>query len=150
MPPTALAHTGCAFDRNDRLIVSEAAANTLSSYAVSDNGSLRLISGSIPDYGNAPCWVVVTENNQVFTSNAHGGTISSYDASWNGKLVLTSSVAANVNIPALDLALSRGDRYLYSLNGNNITGFKVSYNGGLTQVTMVSGLPSSTTGLAAS
>ena len=140
---------GFAFDDKGNLIISEAANGTLSSYAVMDNGGLTLISGSVPDFGSAPCWVVITKDNQVFTSNAHGGTISSY-ASNSGALVLSSSVAANVKIPALDLALSNDSGYLYNLNGNTITGFLVNPGGNLSQVTEVSGLPCSTTGLAAS
>ena len=85
--------------------------------------------------------MTVTENGKVYTSNAHGGTISGYDISKSGKLTLFSSLAATVNKPALDLALSNGDHFLYNLNGNNITGFWIGPNGSLTQVTMVSGLP---------
>lgn len=99
---------------------------------------------------NIPCWVTVTENEKVYTSNAYGGTISGYDISKSGKLALFSSLAATMNIPSLDLALSNGDHFLYNLNGNSITGFWIAPNGSLTQVTMVSGLPASTTGLAAS
>lgn len=141
---------GFAFDGGGNLIISEAANGTLSSYIVNNNGSLKLISGSVPDFGVAPCWVVVTASGQVYTSNAHGGTISGYNAIKHGNLVLFSSVAATVNIPSLDLALSNGDHFLYNLNGGSITGFWIGSHGSLTQVTMVSELAESTTGLAAS
>jgi 6-phosphogluconolactonase (cycloisomerase 2 family) len=140
---------GFAFDENGYLVVSEAGTGTLSSYRVNDNGGLKLISGSVPDFGLAPCWVAIGNNGLVYASNAHGGTISDYRIMNNGKLVLISSVDATVNIPSLDLAFSEGNHYLYSLNGNSITGFWVHHDGDLTQVTMVSGVPSSAAGLAA-
>ena len=107
-----------------------------------------LLSGSIPDYGNAPCWVAVVHG-KAFTSNAHGGTISSYNLLFGGKLSLNTSVAAKTMIPTLDLASSRNGMFLYALNGNSITGFRVC-GANITQVSIVSGLPASTTGLAAS
>ncbi len=147
-PSNGMGPYGFAFDRAGVLILSEAASNSLSSYRVFDNGSLMLMSGSIPDFGNAPCWVAVVHG-KAFTSNAHGGTISSYNVLLGGKLSLNTSVAAKTKIPTLDLASSRNGKFLYALNGNNITGFRV--NGAtLNQVGIVSGLPASTTGLAAS
>jgi 6-phosphogluconolactonase (cycloisomerase 2 family) len=140
---------GFAFDEKGYLVVSEAGTGTLSSYKLSDNGNLKLISGSVPDFGLAPCWVAIGDHGLVYASNAHGGTISDYKITNNGKLVLISSVDATVNIPALDLAFSEGSRYLYSLNGNSIIGFWVHYDGSLTQVTSVSGVASSAAGLAA-
>jgi 6-phosphogluconolactonase (cycloisomerase 2 family) len=139
---------GFAFNEKGYLVLSEAGTGTLSSYKVSDNGNLKLISGSVPDFGLAPCWVAIGDHGLVYASNAHGGTLSDYKIMDNGKLALISSVDATVGIPALDLAFSSGNHYLYSLNGNNITGFWVHYGGSLTQVTLVSGVPSSAAGLA--
>jgi 6-phosphogluconolactonase (cycloisomerase 2 family) len=139
---------GFAFDEKGFLVVSEAGTGTLSSYKVSDNGDLKLISGSVPDYGLAPCWVAIGENGLVYASNAHGGTISDYQIMNSGKLVLIRSVDATVNIPGLDLAFSAGGNFLYNLNGNSITGFWVHHDGDLSEITSVS-VPSSTTGLAA-
>jgi hypothetical protein len=117
---------------------------------MNDMGQLRTLSGSIPDFGNAPCWVITTENGKfAYTTNAHGGTISGYAISYSGTLSLFSSIAAKVNVPALDLAFSTGSRFLYTLNGNDITGFQAYSDGSLSWVTTVTGLPTSTTGLAA-
>lgn len=141
---------GFAFNCKGYLILSEAAANTMSSYAVGADGNLRTLSGSIPTFGNAPCWVTTTGNGKfAYTTNAHGGTISGFTISKTGMLSLFSSIAATTGIPALDLTLSNGSGFLYCLNGNAITGFKVYSEGSLSQVTTVNGLPASTTGLAA-
>ena len=53
---------GFAFTSNGYLVLSEAGTGSLSSYAVSDSGSLRTISGAIPDFGGTPCWVAVSND----------------------------------------------------------------------------------------
>ncbi|MGI0091212.1 MAG: lactonase family protein, partial [Nitrososphaerales archaeon] len=105
---------GFAFTDANHLIVSEAASNTLSSYVVSNTGDLRTMSGAIPTFGNAPCWVVVTGNGQfAYTTNAHGGTISTFSISRTGGLTLFSSIASSTLIPALDMAFSAHGQFLY-------------------------------------
>ena len=141
---------GFAFTDKDKLVISEAATNTLSSYVVSDQGNLRTISGAMPTFGLAPCWVAINEKGTfAYTSNAHGGTISTFSISDTGALNLVSSIAAKTNIPTLDLAFSKHSQFLYTLNGGSITGFKVYSDGSLWQVTSVSSVPAAATGLAA-
>jgi len=152
-PSNSAGPYGFAFTPQGYLVLSEAAAGTLSSYAVSDSGSLRTLSGSIPDFGLAPCWVAVSPNGEfAFTSNAHGGTISGYSVSESGMLSLYSSVAARVSIPALDLAFggNHHSQFLYVLNGGSITDLQVYADGSVAQVASVGALPPGTTGLVAS
>jgi 6-phosphogluconolactonase (cycloisomerase 2 family) len=144
---------GFVFTSQGYLLLTEAGTGSISSYAVSDSGSLRTLSGAIPDFGLAPCWIAVTrDGTDAYTSNAHGGTISGYDISGTGTLSLFSSVAAKTSIPTLDLAFSGNNQYLYVLNGAQITSFQVYPGGSIYQVsvTAAGGLPASTTGLAAS
>jgi 6-phosphogluconolactonase (cycloisomerase 2 family) len=158
-PSNSAGPYGFAFTAQGYLILSEAGTGTLSSYSVSDGGSLRTLSGSIPDFGLAPCWVAISPNGQfVYSSNAHGGTISGYAVSGTGTISLFSSVAAKTSIPTLDLAFG-GSRngnsdydhglFLYVLNGNSITSFQAFPDGSIAQFAAASGLPSSATGLAA-
>jgi 6-phosphogluconolactonase len=141
---------GFAFTSQGYLIVSEAASNSVSSYAVSASGQLRTISGAIPTFGLAPCWLVIGGNNQfAYTTNAHGGTISTFSISRSGGLTLFSSVAAHTAVPSLDMSFSQNSHFLYVRNGGAITGFQVFPDGSISQITMVSGIPSSATGLAA-
>jgi len=154
IPSNSAGPYGFAFTSQGYLILSEAATGTLSSYAVSDDGTLRTLSGSIPDFGIAPCWVAVSPNGDlVYTSNAHGGTISGYDVSGTGTISLFSSVASKTLTPTLDLAFggsdSFHDQFLYVLNGNSITSFRVYDDGSISQFITVGGLPASATGLAA-
>jgi len=154
---------GFAFIGDNTLVVSEAAGSAgtaglspydgaLSSYVLSDQGTLRTISGSMPTFGAAPCWVAIDGSGSfVYTSNAHEGTISTFSITGAATLTLTSSIEAKLNIPTLDLAFSKNSQYLYALNGGYITGFQVYPDGSLWQITSVNtGVAASATGLAAS
>ena len=80
---------GFSFNNQDVLLVSEAASNSVTSYFVSSQGKLSIISGAIPDFGLAPCWLEVDSSGHfAYAANAHGGTISSYYVSNNGGLTL--------------------------------------------------------------
>ena len=154
IPSNSAGPYGFAFTPQGYLILSEAASGTLSSYSVSDDGSLRTLSGSIPDFGLAPCWVAVSpDGHYVYTTNAHGGTISGYDVSGTGTISLFSSISSKAQIPTLDLAFGGSDssfnQFLYALNGNSITSFRVYGDGSIAQFATVGGLPASATGLAA-
>ncbi len=150
---------GFAFDNKGHLIVSEAfggtlGAGALSSYAVNDNGNLKTISGSIPDFHTAPCWVVVTNNGKfAYTNNAHDGTTSSYLIGTKGMLSLLNPVAGTPGSTSsavnIDMALSENSKFLYSLNAgvNTIEGFRVNQDGSLTSITNVS-IPAGSDGLA--
>jgi 6-phosphogluconolactonase (cycloisomerase 2 family) len=153
-PSNSAGPYGFAFTRQGYLILSEAATGTLSSYSVSDDGSLRTLSGSIPDFGLAPCWVATSPDGDfVYTTNAHGGTISGYEVSGTGTLSLFSSVASKAQTPSLDLAFGGGDnshnQFLYVLNGNSITSFRALQDGSIVESATVGSLPASSTGLAA-
>ncbi len=140
---------GFAFTARDQLVDSEAVSNSVSSYALSDEGQLRTINGAIPNFQVATCWLVISNDRFAYVANTHSGTISSYFISETGRLTLTSAVAAHVAVPAIDLALTANSLFLYSHNGNSITGFKVHEDGSLSLVNSVTGVPASATGLAA-
>jgi 6-phosphogluconolactonase (cycloisomerase 2 family) len=153
VPSNGAGPYGFVFTSRGYLVLTEAATGTVSSYAVSDSGSLRTLSGAIPDFGLAPCWIAVNrDGTYAYTSNAHGGTISGYSISGTGTLNLFSSVAAQTLKPTLDLTFSNNNQFLYVLNGGQITSFQVYPDGSISQVsaTAAGGLPASTTGLAAS
>ena len=149
---------GFAFDRRGHLIVSEAfggTASALSSYDVARSGTLSLVSGSVPATGQrAACWVVVTRDGRfTYTTNAATRTVSGYRIGAGGSLSLLARPglpAATQSAPT-DAALSDGDRFLYVLNGEQISGFAVAGDGDLTPLPDggASGLPAGTNGLAA-
>src|SRR5262249_10822254 len=113
---------GFAFNNAGTLIVSEAFGgapnqSTVSSYAASEDGILNLISGSVPDFQTAACWVVSTNNGKLaFVSNTGSGTISSYRVGGEGgTLTLVNSVAGDTGSGPIDMALNNSSRFLYVL-----------------------------------
>jgi 6-phosphogluconolactonase len=149
---------GFAF-RRDALIVSEAFggavnASAVSSYELADDGSLQVISPSVPTTETAACWIVVTRNGHfAYASNTGSGTLSGYNVSSDGSLSLLDpdGVTAVTGPGPIDMALSVNSRFLYSLNSGNgtISAFRVNHDGSLSPLPGVTGLPSGANGLAA-
>jgi len=133
---------GFAFTDSNKLVVSEAGSGSASSYALSYEGNFHTISGKIKTGStlDTPCWVAINDWGTIaYTANGGSGTITAYSLSTMGQLTLLSTAAATVSsAPALDLAFSAHSQFLYVLNGNGITGFKVYGDGSLSQVTSIS------------
>ncbi len=148
---------GFAF-RRDALIVSEAfggAANAsaVSSYEAADDGSLQVISPSVPTTQTAACWIVVTRNGRfAYASNTGSGTLSGYGVSSDGSLSLLDGVigVTGAGSNPIDMALSVNSRFLYVLNSGNgtISAFRVNHDGSLSSLSDVAGIPSGANGLA--
>lgn len=150
---------GFAAAKNGNIYVSEAAggapgASSVSSYHISEDGSISLTQGPVATTQTAACWVVLTGNGKYFyTTNAGSNNISSYSAKANtGNISLLQSIAATSAMTPVDAALSNNSKFLYILNanGHSITAYSVAENGGLTALPVtVTGLPVGTNGLAA-
>lgn len=146
---------GFAFTNTGTLIVSEAVASAVSSYAGPINGTWTPISASVADTEAAACWIVVTNDGRfAYTTNAGTGTISGY-ALQQGALTLLDASGVTGNIGAgsgpSDMAVSRDSRFLFALAGgaNQIAAFSVGADGSLAPLTGFSGLPAGSNGLAA-
>ena len=150
---------GFAFDRRGHALVSEAFggapnASTVSSYGFKDWGSARpaVISASVPDTQSAACWVVATPNGRyAYVTNTGSGTVSSYSIQRSGQIALLQAAAAPSGAGPIDAAVSPEGRRLFVLNAgsHSISSFTIGYDGGLTSVGSVTGLPAGATGLAA-
>ena len=151
VPSAGVTPFGFDFDNRGHLLVSEAAASTTSSYAVTHSG-LRTISAAVPNTEAAACWLV-TSGKFAYTGNAGGSlSISGYRVGHDGSLSLltpdgkTATTAAGVT----DLATSRTGRFLYSRLGDGTVGaFQVGRDGSLTSLPVGTGLPTGTAGIAA-
>lgn len=149
---------GFAFDKHDRLIVSEAfggapGASAVSSYDF-DDGSPQVISGSVPTNQTAACWIVVTRNGRyAYTSNTGSGSLTGYSVAPDGQLTSLNAdgVTASTGAGPIDMALSRSSRFLYSLDSGDhqISGFEVNSDGSLTPLGALGDLPDAANGLAA-
>ena len=149
---------GFTFDRQGLLIVSEAfggAANAsaASSYLVDADGTLAVVSASVPTTETAACWFVVTKNGRfAYTTNTGSASVSGYSVNDGAlRLLDASGRTGNTDPGPLDAALSANSRYLYVQTGTgSINTFLVDKrSGALSAVPGVSGLPASTVGLAA-
>jgi hypothetical protein len=149
---------GFGFGTNNTLIVSDAFggatnASALSSYSVSDNGNVQLISGPVYTHQTAACWVAVTDDGKyAYTTNTGSNSVSGYSIN-SGTLILLNAdgITGATGLTPIDLALSFNSRFLYSLNAGDgsITAFKVNDDGALTAVGSVSGIPAGAAGLTA-
>jgi 6-phosphogluconolactonase len=160
-PSSGTTPFGFAFDKRDHLIVSEAFggaadASAVSSYDVESDGTIAVISASIPTTETAACWIVITKNQKfTYTTNTGSASITGYQIGQDGTLTILDAdgVTASTGLAPIDMALSRNSKFLYSLNSgsNSISLFSVSNSdGSLTSLGAdVPGIPAGATGLAA-
>ncbi len=149
---------GFDFDPAGRLIVSEAfggaaGRSAVSSYLVSDFGSLP-VTGSAPDGQSAACWIAVSRGGAyAWTTNTGSGTVSAYDVSPGGRLTLTESggVVADTGAGSkpTDMALDPSGRYLYVLESASgaVAAFRVNRNGTLAALGTAGSVGPGATGL---
>jgi 6-phosphogluconolactonase (cycloisomerase 2 family) len=149
---------GFSFTRRGVLVVSEAAggapgASAVSSYFLED-GQPVVASASVPSGESAACWVGITRNGRfAYTTNTASNTLSLYSVDRCGRVHLVDPAAgATDGSGPIDLAFTRGDRYLYVLNAgtDSIDAYRVGAHGELTPLGMrASGLPPASVGLLA-
>src|SRR5271155_3982167 len=92
---------------------------TVTSTSVADNGALKTVD-STPIFSGA-CWVVVTPKGFVYASTGAAGIINGYSLSKSGGFTAigTGEAASIPGAALLDLAVSSGGGFLYSLNSGN-------------------------------
>jgi 6-phosphogluconolactonase len=152
---------GFAFDRRDRLVVSEAFMDAPGASAVSSydfdaaDAPLEVISPSVRSRQTSACWVAITRlGHFAFVANTGSGTLSAYSIARNGELSLLAPGGISGNTGAgskpQDLALTRKSDLLFALapgTGSLVT-FRVLADGSLRRVSTVQGIPASAQGLA--
>lgn len=152
---------GFAFGKRDQLFVSEAAGGapgqgSVSSYSLSKDGTLNVISSAEATTETAACWVVVSSDGRfAYTTNAGSGSVSGYRIGFDGDISLLdhngrTGLTGKDSAP-VDMALSNDGRNLYTLNSGNatISAFRVGHKGGLHRLRTLKNLPATVNGLAA-
>jgi DNA-binding beta-propeller fold protein YncE len=151
-PSAGLEPFGFAFHPlTGNLVVSEAANDlpgqaSASSYTLTNNGQLQVVSGAVHNMQQASCWVSLADQLGIaFVSNTASGTISSYRLGQDGSLSLVNPTAATTALGSApqDLAMSQLNRYLYVLNAGtgNIGGYQVMSDGSLMHLGDFAGVP---------
>ncbi len=138
-----------AFRGDNRLVVVEsfnAAPNlaAASSYLLSPDATISVISGSVQNGQTDICWVVISNDGRfAFTANFGSGTISTYAFSPAGTLSLINGAAgfSGAMSQPVDLSLSADGRFLYNLlrGTGAVAAFRIEPNGSLTSLGIVAG-----------
>jgi 6-phosphogluconolactonase len=115
-----------SFAPNGAALVSEtgpsgvANGSAISSYEVAGNGTLTPVSTSVPTFGAANCWNVVTPDGSfVYASNAGSSTISGFAIANTGALTALPGTVVGTNPEGstnLDIAVSSDGKFIYTLN----------------------------------
>jgi len=141
---------GFEYTRDDMLVVSEAFggapnASAVSSYQLdADDGTLTVISRSVPTKQSAACWIAITRNGEyAYTTNTGSNTVTGYKVSEQGKLTRLSAngITAKTGVAPTDMAVL-GNQTLFVLNRNDGTVgvYSVEKGGALTDRQLVGGL----------
>ncbi|MBM7656408.1 lactonase family protein [Neobacillus cucumis] len=132
---------GAYFLSSGILLVTEADSNALSSYSMSNNGILHVISGSVPNGYKTACWVVTTRDERfAYVTNTLSGTISTYRINPNGTLSvvrhITSTPPGTAPGLPIDVGVSKDGRHFYTLNGNQgtVSVFNIGDDGNLVRL----------------
>jgi 6-phosphogluconolactonase (cycloisomerase 2 family) len=141
-----------AFARSGVLANAEASSGSVSSYELTAQGTLAVVSPAVPDGQSAACWITVTGDGKfAFVSNTGSGNLSTYQVSGNGTVNLEQPVAATADGGApIDSALTSDGSFLYVVD--SALGRVLIYraNGAsLALVGNVGGLPTTVQGIAA-
>ncbi len=162
IPSDAQSPFGFDVSNENRLFISDdfndqVGAAALSSYLISDNGSLQLVSSAVRSNESGACWVAVSLNGRwAYVANTVSSTVSQY--SIDAETAMVSSVQAfRSSASPTDLGFSRDGGFLFVLvpdqNGQSSPGINVfrfnPTDGSLMPLPGVSGLPASVDGLVA-
>jgi 6-phosphogluconolactonase len=150
-PSSGPAPFGFDFARDGVVVVTEAASASASSYRLTTQNALQIISPSVPNGQAATCWIALTREGHAFVSNTASSTLSAYHVANDGHLALVDAVAANTGAGSapIDVALSGDNDFLYAIDSalGRILIFSVDGTT-LTRIGTVSRLPKTIQGIA--
>ncbi|MCU1300493.1 MAG: putative 3-carboxymuconate cyclase [Candidatus Sulfotelmatobacter sp.] len=142
---------GLRFGRHEVLVVAEATTAAISTYQLTSDDTLNVVSASVPNGQMATCWLSITLSGETFTSNTASGNLSSYQVSADGNATLSNAIAANIAPGApVDSALTSEEDFLYVEDSARgiVFVFRVKDHG-LARIGSVTGLPTTLQGIAA-
>lgn len=131
--PSGAVPFALSFDRSRHLVVIDA-SGLVTTYRVHADGTLAQVSSVGPTGQAAACWSVVVHGT-IYVANAGSNSISTV-ADRHGRLTLLDATAAQTNGGPVDLAASRGGRFIYQLSGatGKIDEFRRLADGSLTRI----------------
>jgi 6-phosphogluconolactonase (cycloisomerase 2 family) len=127
-------------------------ASSVSSYAISNTGTLTPVTAALPIFQDAACWIA-TAGRFAYIVNFGSATITGVEVSENGGMTLLDDdgVTATTGPAAIDVALSPDRSYLYALaaGSHTISSFALGADGSLTARAESSVVPADAAGLVA-
>ena len=128
--------------------------STVSTYQLTDEGTLEPISKAVPTDQTAACWLRFTPDGRfAYTGNTGSGSLSSFTVSKDAELTLLNAVAADLGVKSIpiDLYITPNGKFLYVLGSfiGTVRGFHIEDDGSLTSVASIPGLPFSMQGIVA-
>lgn len=132
---------GFAFSGNT-LVTTEAfggapGGSAVSSYRLSNDGSVTTVTASVPTTQTSACWLAITGNGRyAYSANTGSSTITGFALSGNGTLTSLGFAPTPTGATAIELAFSGDSRFLYSLSSGDdrITAFAVGNDGALERI----------------
>jgi len=148
---------GFDWDRRGNLLTSNAAGSA-SSYSITHEGRVNVISGAVPTFQAAPCWLIASRDGKfAWTANAGGtaGNITGFSVDHDGTLTLlpfTPTSTGGVTSHPLDLTITKDGGLLYNLTDglHTISAFWIGKDGSLSPAGTTPGLPIGAAGIVAS
>jgi len=143
---------GVVFAPNGTVITTETGptggsdASAVSSYVLNSDGTLSVISASVPTLANATCWHVVTpDGKHLYTTNPGSASLSGFSIGSNGALtaidgtVLALLPSGSAN---LDVAVTLDGKYLYTIDSGtgSVSALAINADGTFTPLPGASGL----------
>ena len=129
-----------------------ATSSSVSSYALSPEGALNVITSKLPTLQGAACWIV-SAGGFAYIANAATANITGVAVSETGALALhePSGVTATTGGGAIDLAITPDRGYLYSLSSADhaVHVYSIGSDGSLVALPTLLGAPASAVGLVA-
>jgi DNA-binding beta-propeller fold protein YncE len=104
-----------SFDASGQLVIADAGTNALSTFALSNPGTLTLLD-TVGTGQSATCWVAPA-GGYFFASNAGSASVSGYSAAADGTLTLLSTTGTDAG--TVDAAASPDGRFLYVQTGGS-------------------------------
>lgn len=142
--------------------------STMSTYRLTDDGTLEPISVAVRTEQTVACWVRFTPDGHfAYVTNKGSGSISSFTVSPSGELTLLQSRAADTGGPfsePIDEDITPNGKFLYQVspmgalpkftipippNSGVVKGYRIESDGSLTPVVTVEGFPISIVGIVA-
>jgi 6-phosphogluconolactonase (cycloisomerase 2 family) len=114
--PSGTVPFALAFERSGSLLVVDATGHA-SSYKVSRDGNLALVSTVGPTGQAAACWTVLVDGT-LYAANAGSNSITAF-GDHRAQLTITATVAATTGAGPIDIAASQGGRFVYQLTGGS-------------------------------